>query len=240
MRPHDPRSVQLSQLITLESNGAPPTEFCLLNAGETRTSKGTFRCDDAHAALCIAHEMMPADGLLPLDYDHGMVNVLGGEGKAAGWFKLANRNGALWATNVQYTPTAAKALRDREYRYYSPALWLDDTGYVTRIVNCALTCLPATIKQTPLAASELSGSRATAAVGLTLSADEARLCAQLRIAPHDFLAQKALVASENGEAPGSHPATLSADEARLCTQLRIAPHDFLTQKALVASAGAAQ
>jgi phage I-like protein len=144
----------LSQLVVLGDDGAPPREFQLLAAGETRTTKGVIRCDDAHAALCLGAETMPADGLLPLDYDHGMVSMLGAEKKAAGWFKLANRNGALWATDVKYTPAAEKALRDREYRYFSPALYRDEEGYVTRMVNCALTCLPATLKQTPLVASE--------------------------------------------------------------------------------------
>ena len=144
----------LSQLVVLGDDGAPPSEFQLLAAGETRTTKGVIRCDAAHAALCLGAETMPADGLLPLDYDHGMVSMLGAEKKAAGWFKLTNRNGALWATDVKYTPAAEKALRDREYRYFSPALYRDEEGYVTRMVNCALTCLPATLKQTPLVASE--------------------------------------------------------------------------------------
>jgi phage I-like protein len=144
----------LSQLVVLGDDGAPPREFQLLAAGDTRTTKGVIRCDAAHATLCLAAETMPADGLLPLDYDHGMVSMLGAEKKAAGWFKLSNRNGALWATDVKYTPAAEKALRDREYRYFSPALYRDEEGYVTRMVNCALTCLPATLKQTPLVASE--------------------------------------------------------------------------------------
>lgn len=145
---------QFSQLIELADDGAPPREFRLLAAGETKTTKGAIKCDQAHAQVCLSHETMPSDGLLPLDYDHGMVSMFGGQKKAAGWFKLEERNGALWATNVQYTPAAEKALREREYRYFSPALYRDDQGFVVRMVNCALTCLPATLKQKPLVASE--------------------------------------------------------------------------------------
>jgi phage I-like protein len=152
----DPRLVQLSHLVTLAADGKPPTEFCLLNAGETRTTKGSILCDDAHAALCLGGETMPADGLLPLDYDHDMVSFMGSNKKAAGWFKLSNRQGSLWATDVQFTPAATKALADREYRYFSPALFRDEEGYVTRIINCALTCLPATLKQKPLVTSEVT------------------------------------------------------------------------------------
>lgn len=166
-----------SQLIELAGDGAPPREFCMLSAGETATTKGAIKCDDAHAAMCLAHEVMPADGLLPLDYDHGMVSFMGGEKKAAGWFKLANRNGSLWATEVKYTPAAEKALRDREYRYFSPALYRDEEGYVTRMVNCALTCLPATLKQKPLVASE-----ARSAPEGNETMDLAQLCAAFGVA----------------------------------------------------------
>jgi phage I-like protein len=178
----DPRLVQLHELITLAADGAPPREFQLLAAGETRTTKGTLFCDDAHAALCLMAETMPADGLLPLDYNHGMVSMFGGDSKAAGWFKLANRNGALWATDVTYTPQAEKSLRDREYRYFSPALYRDEEGYVTRMVNCALTCLPATLKQRPLVASQ------TPAPPEGKDMDLAQLCAAFGVANASQLA----------------------------------------------------
>lgn len=200
----DPRLVQLHQLIALAADGAPPLEFQLLAAGETRTTKGTLLCDDAHAALCLMAETMPADGLLPLDYNHGMVSMFGGDSKAAGWFKLANRNGALWATEVQYTPAAEKSLREREYRYFSPALYRNDEGYVTRMVNCALTCLPATLKQKPLVASE------TPATPEGQDMDLAQLCAAFGVANASQLA-----ALFNGLRTDS--AKLSADNAALVT-----------------------
>lgn len=150
----DPHFVRLDQLIELAADGKPPTEFCLLAAGESRTTKGSILCDEAHAAMCLADERMPKDGLIPFDYDHGMVSFLGGEKKAAGWAKLSNRNGSLWLSEIKFTPAGSKSLSDREYRYFSPALYRDEEGYVTRIVNVALTNLPASIKQTPLVASE--------------------------------------------------------------------------------------
>lgn len=316
----DPSLVQLHQLITLAADGAPPREFQLLAAGETRTTKGTLLCDDAHAALCLMAETMPADGLLPLDYNHGMVNMFGGDSKAAGWFKLANRSGALWATEVQYTPQAEKALRDREYRYFSPALYRDEDGYVTRMVNCALTCLPATLKQRPLVASEtpappegtdmdlaqlcaafgvanasqlaalfnglrtdstkltadnaalVTASQAlqaqvatlNAAVEARKSADEkaerdtylAQLSTDGKLAPamlpwaqtqslaqlraYGAVAVPVIAVSTTIAAKATDPALasveLSAEEAALCLQMKIAPKDFAAQKALLAKA----
>jgi len=216
----DPRLVQLSSLVALAADGTCPTEFCMLAAGENSTTKGAIHCDDAHAALCLAAETMPSDGLLPLDYDHGMVSFMGGEKKAAGWFRLSNRNGSLWATDVKFTPAAEKALRDREYRYFSPALYRDEAGYVTRIVNCALTCLPATLKQRPLVASE------TPAPPEGSNMDLAQLCAAFGVANASQLAAKF-------NQLGTDSAKLSADNAALVTASQALQAQIATLSAAV-------
>lgn len=216
----DPRLVQLNQLIVLADDGAPPREFQLLAAGETRTTKGVILCDDAHATLCLGADTMPSDGLLPLDYNHGMVSFMGGESKAAGWFKLTARNGALWATDVQYTPAAEKALREREYRYFSPALYRDDAGYVTRMVNCALTCLPATLKQRPLVASETPAAPAKDESTMTLE----QLCAAFGVQNATQLAAKFQQLAADG-------VKLSADNAALVTAAQAIQTELAAAKA---------
>lgn len=215
----DPGLIQLNQLVELAGDGAPPREFQLLAAGETRTTKGAILCDDAHAALCLGADTMPSDGLLPLDYDHGMVGMFGGEKKAAGWFKLTARAGALWATDVQYTPAAEKALRDREYRYFSPALYRDEEGYVTRMVNCALTCLPATIKQRPLVASESLAPPAKDESTMTLE----QLCAAFGVQNATQLAAKFQQLSTDS-------VKLSADNTALVTAAQAIQADLATAK----------
>jgi phage I-like protein len=210
----DPRLDTLSQMIVLADDGKPPTEFCMLAAGETRTTKGSILCDDAHAALCLSVDTMPADGQLPIDYDHGMVSVLGGEKRAAGWFKLSNRNGALWATDVKFTPAAARALADREYRYFSPALYRDEDGYVTRIVNCALTCLPATLKQKPLVTSETPASP-EGSKDMTLE----QLCAAFGVANATQLATLFSQLRSTGEQVKTENATLVAAGQALSVEL---------------------
>lgn len=131
---------------------APPTEFRLFENGVTKTLKGDFTCN-AGACLQVL-EAMRKQGRdkLPIDYNHGQVAWMGGEGKAAGWFVPASRNGELWATEVEWTPAGAQSLLDREYRLYSPAFITDDKGNVKELINVALTNLPATLNQTPLAA----------------------------------------------------------------------------------------
>lgn len=155
--PHMP--VYLAQpidLIALASgpDAALPTEFRLFEAGRTKTTKGDILCDAVHANAVLTQLAQDGRDSLPIDYDHDMVSALGTNKKAAGWFKLEARGGELWATNVSWTPAAAKALSEREYRYFSPALFRDDKGFVTRIINVALTNLPATLNQAALVASE--------------------------------------------------------------------------------------
>jgi phage I-like protein len=94
---------------------------------------------------------------LPIDYGHGMLSIVTtpDSGKAAGWFRPAIIKGELWASDVQWTPTADEALRAREYRYHSPAVRFDSkTRRVTKLINVALTNLHATKGLRPLVASD--------------------------------------------------------------------------------------
>lgn len=154
----DPTGLLLS--ITLAEDGAPPTEFRILPKGKTETMKGDVLFTDSSAASVMrAFAEHGAD--LMLDYGHGAFNPYAppdAAGKAAGWFKPAVREGELWATEVEWTPAADKALRDREFRYFSPALRLSSqTREVTRLLNVALTNMPATKNLPALMASENSG-----------------------------------------------------------------------------------
>lgn len=142
----------LSVVVTLDS-GVAPKAFRLLADGVNATTKGPIVSSAAAAALVMAQvaDHHP-DGLLPFDYNHDF-------GRAAGWFRLEARGGELWAADIQWTPAGARALAEREYRYFSPALYRNyETGAVEEIINVALTNLPATLKQTPLVASR-AGAR---------------------------------------------------------------------------------
>lgn len=134
---------------------APPTEFQLFANGGTETLKGVFQCNQASCAKVLSAMAAAGRDKLPIDYNHGQVTH-NGDGRAAGWFVPAERDGALWATNVEWTPAGAKALADKEYRLFSPAFRTDDNMNVVALINIGLTNLPATLHQTPLAASEFS------------------------------------------------------------------------------------
>jgi phage I-like protein len=144
-----------------EQNPGPPTEFMLFANGDTATLKGTFKCGEYACARVLSAMSAAGRDKLPIDYNHGQVSFMGASydaGRAAGWFVPANRDGQLWATEVEWTPQGAKALADREYRMFSPAFLTDDNRNVVELINVALTNLPATLRQTPLVTGEFAGN----------------------------------------------------------------------------------
>lgn len=95
---------------------------------------------------------------LSFDYEHAAM-FDGSEtpkgAPSAGWFAPEIRNGELWATNIRFTPRAADYLKNREYRYFSPAFKVDEeTNRITCLINCALTNIPATDNLTPIVAAK--------------------------------------------------------------------------------------
>ena len=78
---------------------------------------------------------------------------------AAGWFTLEFRGDGMWATAIEWTTAAFESIKNREFRFTSPALMLDETEELgvlraTEIINVAITNLPATVGQRPLVARE--------------------------------------------------------------------------------------
>lgn len=169
--PSTPELVSLDafaiELVTLASGERQlPTEICLFKAGTTETTKGAFVCDATAARFTIDNvKSHYGEALTNFDYGHGQVGFLQthDSAKSAGWAKLAERNGALWATEIEWTPTARKALLDREYRFFSPTVYRDpETKRLTNLVNVALTNLPATKGQRPIVNSLLENTMSEA------------------------------------------------------------------------------
>jgi hypothetical protein len=77
------------------------------------------------------HEVMPKPPTeLPIDFDHLSIDVKKpGDGIAAGWLKalqLRKDGDELWGL-AEWTPRAAEAIRNREYRFISPSFVKDFT-----------------------------------------------------------------------------------------------------------------
>ena len=104
---------------------------------------------------------------LAIDLEHQMLDAAGADPTARdarGWFRLALKpDGSLWAVAVSWTPDGAARLSEKRQRYVSPAFTVDrETKRITKVLNCAITAMPAT-HDTPalVAASETGAPRMT-------------------------------------------------------------------------------
>ena len=153
----------------VELSGSAPSEVRLLPAGSFRAKDGRpeglpgWTLDFLGARALIDKASRQTDRFL-IDYDHQTLHAKqnGAKAPAAGWFsQLAWREGdagaqgpGLYATDVEWTATAAAAIEAREYRYLSPVLTYDpDTGAVTGLLMAALVNYPALDGLTDLAAA---------------------------------------------------------------------------------------
>lgn len=77
---------------------------------------------------------------------------------ARGWARLELRDGELWAVDVKWTEDGARRLAEKTQRFISPTFFFDDDGRVTKILNIALTAMPATHDIAPLVAARVQTS----------------------------------------------------------------------------------
>lgn len=123
-----------------------PTEFRVFVSGWNETENGRFLFDDVAAkAVMAAYGRHEVDRMIDLEHLSLDSESRSFDPDARGWCHLELRNGELWAVNVTWTPDGAERLQQKRQRYVSPAFEIDPkTKRVTKIVNIALTALPAT------------------------------------------------------------------------------------------------
>ncbi len=100
---------------------------------------------------------------LVIDYEHQTLEK--GPAPAAGWIKtLEAREDGLWA-RVEWTEKAQAFIANREYRYFSPVLMMDDERQrPVALLHAALTNFPAINHLTPLVARSTQDGK-TVSVG---------------------------------------------------------------------------
>jgi phage I-like protein len=135
-----------------EGQSGPPSEFRIFAFGKTNTSKGAYVLDGDSAAAVMS-AAAEYGNRLTLDYEHMALSEPPQPAPAAGSFVLELRADGLWATDVKWTARASAMLSAREYLYFSPAFTVDEEGRPSRLLNVALTNLPATHAMTPLVAA---------------------------------------------------------------------------------------
>jgi phage I-like protein len=141
--------------LELGADDAPPKRIRMAAFGKNPTTKGTFVLTESDAKAMVAEferrKIQPH-----ADYEHAALHAAhkGSKAPAAAWYKLAVGADGLYAENIEWTPTADKHLREREYRYFSPWFGQRADGSVASFKNFALTNRPAMDALTPLVASE--------------------------------------------------------------------------------------
>jgi len=159
------RVMQLTDVSVAED--APlPTEFRLLRAGVNETRNGTVLFD-AEAATQVMREASVWGVDLVIDLEHDSLSeqarwLRNNAADAMGWFRLALREGELWAVNVTWTPEGERRLRTKLQRYVSPAFEITEEGRPTWMINVALCSMPATHEAVPLVAATIVNDRKAA------------------------------------------------------------------------------
>lgn len=188
------KKLVLNEQIEVQSSYGPPKEVMLIKFGRTVTTKGDYFFDRESAAKVLAR--YESRGLhLNFDYNHLSIDPSNEEqGKAAGWYDLELRDDGLWAVNITWTPRASDMILNKEYLYISPAIALDNEKKVVRLINVALTNLPATDELEPLTRLEEELLIATKPDEKTVNSKVLRLEEKMEEMKHLELAKKHLKA----------------------------------------------
>ena len=134
---------------------AGASEFRIFKEGANDTTKGVFLFDDAAArAVFSAYMKHNVDVMIDLEHLSLEPAAPNFNPDALGWCKLELRGGELWAVDVKWTSEGARRLAAKTQRYISPAFEVDaESGRVMRLLNIALTAMPATDEATALVAA---------------------------------------------------------------------------------------
>jgi phage I-like protein len=139
--------------LPISADGEPPTEIKLFPKGRFSTRKGDFLFDDEAAASVMINYLDQATEL-HIDYEHQALVTPPIRAPAAGWYSLELREDGLYAVGIKWTADGYADVKGKRYRYFSPAFDADpDTGRILRLINIALTNLPATKGLQPLVAA---------------------------------------------------------------------------------------
>lgn len=133
------------------ANGVPEI-IEIIPLGHVISSKGEFDVDaESFQAM---KKLIAKKGVdLVVDYEHQTLD--GVQAPAAGWVKELILNDNCISARVEWTPTAAKYLENKEYRYLSPVITVRDSdNKVTGLHSLALTNTPAIEGMTPIVNSQ--------------------------------------------------------------------------------------
>lgn len=122
-----------------ELKGAPEI-VKLLPLGHVSTKKGDFEVDE-ESFKAMKAQMQQHGVDIVIDYEHQTLKDI--QAPAGGWIKeLVLQDGAI-AAKVEWTETARQYLKNKEYRYISPVVFVNKDNRATMLHSAALTNTPA-------------------------------------------------------------------------------------------------
>lgn len=132
----------MKAFLILKSIEGAPSKFQLLPYGQIdlEGEEPALADDESQDSIVADFERRGND--MVIDYEHQTLD--GTEAPAAGWIKrfIKKGKGGLWVV-VEWTERAKKYLTNKEYRFFSPVLWVrKGDRRVIKIANVALTNFP--------------------------------------------------------------------------------------------------
>lgn len=184
---------------------------------------------------------------LVIDYDHqtvfSAVPGVGGRAPAAGWIKEFDvRADGLWG-RVEWTDTAAQAIRAGEYRYLSPVYQFHKSGKVIHLLSAGLTNVPNLDLAAVAASADLNQQEETMeqialALGLPQGASEADVLAAINSVLTSTAAMAVVVGLDKTAKPEAILTAVQAAKAGAPDPAKFVPIEQVT--ALQASVKALQ
>jgi phage I-like protein len=127
---------------TLKAIEGVPAEFQLLPYGQIDIEGEAPAVVDGEGARSVIEEFKRRGNDMVIDYEHQTLG--GGQAPAAGWIKsIVDKGKEGIHVVVEWTEKAKEYLANKEYKYFSPVMWLEKaTRRVVKIENVALTNFP--------------------------------------------------------------------------------------------------
>lgn len=130
-----------------------PIEFRVFTLGRNESDHGPFKVTPRSIELLIADTR---DVMIDLEHLSLEVESRNYNPDAMGWGRLEARDDGLYCVAVSWTAEGKERIESRKQRFISPAFYTNSKKEVIKLINMALTALPAMHSVEPLIAASMT------------------------------------------------------------------------------------